>query len=103
MKILLSYPRLEHQRHGHWPPLGIALLGTVLRDQHGHDVKLCDTSFDTDLNRFRREFDAFQPDVFGMTLLSDFFSTGKLMSQYAKENGAITVCGGPHKTVNQKK
>lgn len=98
MKIALVYPRLFPQMHGLWAPLGITLLGTILRDA-GHEVKLLDGSFDRDLTRIKREIALFAPDIVAVSCSTDLLPNGEEVLAGAKRNGCITIAGGPHPTI----
>ncbi len=98
MKIALVYPRLFPQMHGLWAPLGITLLGTILRDD-GHTIKLLDASFDNDLTRIKRELSVFAPDIVAISCSTDLLPNGKVLLAEAKRNGCITIAGGPHPTI----
>jgi len=98
MKIALVYPRLFHQMHGLWAPLGIMLLGTILRDA-GHDITLLDASFDHDLSRINQEICIISPDIVAVSCSTDLMPNGEEILAAAKRNGYITVAGGPHPTI----
>jgi len=98
MRIALVYPRLVQQMHGLWAPLGISLLGTILRDA-GHEVKLLDGSFDRDLGRIRGEIARFRPDMVAVSCSTDLFPNGEEVLAAARKQGCITVAGGPHPTI----
>jgi len=70
---MLIYPRLTHQVHGLWAPLGLMILGTLLEDR-GFNVIVEDASFDSDCSRVEARI-------------------------AAKNAGSITVLGGPHPTI----
>ena len=98
MKITLVYPRLASQLHGLWAPLGITLLGTILK-QEGHDVLLLDASFDKDLARITAAIDTFAPEVVAVSCTTDLMPNGEIVLTEAKRRGRITVAGGPHPTI----
>lgn len=98
MKIALVYPRLFPQMHGLWAPLGITLLGTILRDA-GHEVRLLDGSFDCDLSRIKHEIARFTPDTVAISCSTDLLPNGEEILYEAKRQGCITIAGGPHPTI----
>lgn len=98
MKIVLVYPRLFQQMHGLWAPLGITLLGTILRDA-GHTVKLLDSSFDHDLSRIKLEIAHFSPDIVTISCSTDLLPNGEEILAAAKLQGCLTIAGGPHPTI----
>lgn len=98
MKIACVYPRLFSQMHGLWAPLGITLLGTILRNA-GHEVKLLDGSFDRDLTRIKQEISLFSPDIVAVSCSTDLLQNGEDVLAEAKSNGCITIVGGPHPTI----
>jgi radical SAM superfamily enzyme YgiQ (UPF0313 family) len=98
MKIALVYPRLAGQLHGLWAPLGIILLGTVIKSR-GHDVLLLDGSFDPDLSRILAAIDRFAPEVVAVSCSTDLTPNGELVLARARQAGRITVAGGPHPTI----
>jgi len=98
MRIALVFPRLRHQVHGMWPSLGLASLGTVLKNA-GQDVKIFDSSFDRDLKRVKSELKKLQPELIGIYTLTDFFYSAKELARFGSELGAKTVLGAAHPTV----
>jgi len=98
MKIALAYPRLAGQMHGLWAPLGIILLGTVLKSK-GHEVLLLDGTFDEDLTRIHAAIDRFAPKVVAVSCSTDLMPNGELILAHAKQGQRITVAGGPHPTI----
>lgn len=98
MKTALVYPRLFRQMHGLWAPLGITLLGTILRDA-GHEVILLDASFDQDLSRIKGEIERFSPDIVAISCSTDLLANGAEILAAAKRRGCLTIAGGPHPTI----
>jgi len=98
MKVALVYPRLFRQMHGLWAPLGITLLGTILRNA-GHDVQLLDASFDRDLSRVKTRITTFAPDIVAVSCSTDLLANGAEVLAAAKHLGCITIAGGPHPTI----
>src|SRR4051794_30728750 len=78
------------------PPLGIQVLGSVLRE-HGYDAELFDQRLaDDDL---ARQLDAWRPDVVGFSFLSPAAADAAELARHARHAGALTVAGGPHATI----
>ena len=98
MKIALVFPRVWSQVHGMWPSLGLASLGTVLKEA-GEEVRIFDSSFDGSLERVKRALKDFQPDLLGIYTLSDFYPSAKELVRFGKVLGARTVLGAAHPTV----
>lgn len=98
MKVCLVFPRLVSQLHGLWPPLGIIQLGTILAHL-GYEVKLIDSSFDSDLTKTKEKIRDFAPEVLGVTALTDIFDNACEVIRYAKSLGCLTIMGGPHPTL----
>ena len=101
MRVAIVFPRLEHQLHGLWSPLGIIYLGTILRER-GHEVGLFDSSFDKDLTPTFEALKEFQPELVGISALSDFFDSAQATARFAKEQGWTVVMGGAHATMLPK-
>lgn len=114
MKITLIYPLLSRARSlvdenkQYWPPLGLAYIAAVLR-QNKHDVQIIDR--DLILRRCNFDFDKademtlgiienFRTEIAGFSLttptVSDAFSFSNLLKKVHPK--IITVIGGPHCT-----
>src|SRR6476661_7225175 len=78
------------------PPLGIQVLGSVLR-QHGYEVELFDRRLAGD--RLEADLDAWAPDVVGFSFLSPAAGDATALARRARRRGALTVAGGPHATI----
>ena len=112
MKILFIIPpfgfRKEGekitQKKGFMPPLGIALLGTIL-DADGHDVKILDLQVEQFTEEELLAYVAgFRP---GLVCISMLDATVKIVNRIfsvVKENflEIITVCGGVHASIYPK-
>lgn len=98
MKIALVYPRLFKQLHGLWSPLGIIILGTILKE-NGHDVILLDASFDHDLSRILGALDTFEPALVGISCSTDLMPNALEVLAHARQKGILTVVGGSHPTI----
>jgi len=97
MKILLSYPFLDHANQS--PPLGIVSLGTYLR-KHGHDVLLSDSTFFKDFEHLKAALRQYQPDIVGFSLLTPFAGRLPELAKMARElcPDSLIIAGGPHVT-----
>jgi len=98
MRVALIFPRLWHQVHGMWPPLGLASLATVLRNA-GEEARIFDSSFDPGLDRVKNELGKFRPQLVGIYTLTDFFYSARELVQFGKSLGASTVLGAAHPTL----
>ncbi len=95
---MLIYPRLSHQIHGLWAPLGMMILGTLLEDR-GFNVVIEDASFDSETSRVEARIAQERPAVVGVTLLTEFLPAARKILRAAKKAQAITILGGPHPTI----
>jgi radical SAM superfamily enzyme YgiQ (UPF0313 family) len=98
VKVTLVYPRLFQQLHGMWAPLGITLLGTILKER-GHQVTLLDSSFDKTLTRVLDALAASRPDLVGVSTSTDLYPNACAVLSEANRLGCHTVVGGPHPTI----
>lgn len=98
MKVALIFPRLKHQVHGMWPPIGLASIATVLKNK-GETVKIFDSSFDKNLERVKKELKKFEPELIGIYTLTDFYFSAKELTEYGKNIGAKVVLGAAHPTI----
>ncbi|MFW9898132.1 MAG: B12-binding domain-containing radical SAM protein [Candidatus Thorarchaeota archaeon] len=106
MKIALINPKPvlgeKEQFYGQkWPPLGIILLGTILKEQ-GHQIRLLDQasngfSFDDVLNWIKKV----DPEVIGITTFTvGFLSSIKISQMVKKWNSNVKiVLGHYHPTI----
>jgi radical SAM superfamily enzyme YgiQ (UPF0313 family) len=101
MKICLVFPRTLKEFYGLSPPLGITLLGTILKNK-GYNVKLIDSSFDNNLKKTKKEIKSFKPDVVGISILSSLYNNAKELISFSKKIGCITIIGGPHASILPK-
>jgi len=105
-RVLLAKP-YSRTSYGYptTPPLGIGLLGTILRDA-GHDVRLLDLRTRGKNNRtFTRLVREFRPDVVCLTVSSFECTSAAELCREAKRvaPGAITIVGGPHPTMSPER
>lgn len=101
MKIALVYPRLISQFKSNLFPLGLVYIATILK-QNKYNVKIFDSSWDTNLNNLKKQISSFKPDVVGISATSDLIENAKEIFDYSKGLGSITILGGPHGTVMPK-
>ncbi len=92
MNILLAYPFREdtYRKVGFiLPPLGIAYIAAVLRD-NGHRVRIVDynvTDEKTDFGKY---------DMVGISADTSRYKSGLRLAKDAKDAGCTVVMGGPH-------
>ncbi|MFX0104605.1 MAG: B12-binding domain-containing radical SAM protein [Candidatus Hodarchaeota archaeon] len=106
MRIALINPNPileEHERfYGQkWPPLGIILLGTILKQQ-GHQVKLLDqASNGFNFNHVLEWIKRVDPEVIGISAMTVGFLSSIKISQMAKNwnPNVIIVLGHYHPTI----
>ena len=92
MKILLAYPHKDdtYRKVGFvLPPLGIAYIAGVLRD-NGHVVKIADFNVTDE----KVDFSAF--DIVGISSDTSRYKAALKIAKEAKKAGSIVVMGGPH-------
>jgi len=78
-----------------YPPIGIASLGAVLREQ-GYEVRLLDDSVETE----EAVDEGLQwADVVGIGALTSNARRGRELGLRARELGKFTILGGPHPTI----
>jgi len=89
-------PESLNKRQGVLPPLGIAYIAALLKE-NGYQVKILDTIV---LNLTRdeaaEEIKNFRPDIVGITAMTSSFKGSLEAAQLAHENAAVVVLGGPH-------
>ncbi len=92
MNILLAYPFKEdtYRKVGFiLPPLGIAYIAAVLRD-NGHDVSIVDynvTDEKTDFGKY---------DIVGISTDTSRYKSSLRLAKDAKDAGCTVIMGGPH-------
>ena len=113
MKILLIRPhdignintRLPeslNKRQGVLPPLGISYIASVL-ERAGHVVKVLDAiALNLTTEELRESIREFMPDVTAVTTMTPTLFGALESARIAKENGSITVIGGPQISVYPK-
>lgn len=89
-------PESLNKRQGVLPPLGISYIAGVL-EKEGHEVAILDViASNLDEDGIRRRVREFKPDVAGVTTMTPTFFGTLESARIAKEEGAVTVVGGPH-------
>jgi radical SAM superfamily enzyme YgiQ (UPF0313 family) len=81
------------------PPLSLAYLASVLRDEH--EVKIIDSNIlDYTMEDVRRELREFYPDIVGVTSVTPSIPQAYHVAKMAKEvrNDCIVLIGGSHAT-----
>ena len=96
-KTLLSYVKPHVQEDPLAMILGLAYLGASV-EQHGLPVELADERILTD-QEMRAAIE--RNDVIGFGALTPNIRRAIAWAKYAKEQGKITVMGGPHASVDQ--
>ncbi len=85
------------------PPLGLAYLASILREEH--EVEIIDAIFlDYTLADVKRRLEASMPDVVGITSVTSTIYNAYDVARVAKEvnRNCIVVVGGPHATFMAK-
>jgi len=92
-------PESLNKRQGVLPPLGISYIASVL-EKAGHDVKIIDiVALNLSTEEVQHLMCEFMPDVTGITAMTPTIHGALETARIAKENGSITVLGGPHLSV----
>jgi len=81
------------------PPLGLAYLASVLRDEH--EVKIIDSSIlNYNMENVKRELRDFYPDIVGITSVTPSIPQAYHVAKMAKEvrDNCTVLIGGPHVT-----
>ena len=106
MKIVLINPPMYDQRkYGkpfilpYGPPLGIAYLASTL-EKHGFDVKAIDM-FDFSWDKVRKTLEEEQPDVVGITCLTEQRASPLEVAKISKilNKDCVVIMGGIHPTI----
>ena len=89
-------PESLNIRQGVLPPLGIAYIASLLKE-NGYDVKILDAiASNLTKSETSAAMNDFRPDIVGVTAMTSSFKGSLEACQLARENGAIVVIGGPH-------
>lgn len=101
IKIALVNPRVESYSST-LPPLGLLYIAAVL-ERDGFHVKIFDVYPHDD--RDMTNLLSYKPDIVGMTVLTDYWTRAKHISEIIKENlnDFLFVIGGVHVTVQPEK
>ena len=83
------------------PPLGLAYLGAVLRQQKGAGVCIIDANCEELSNEeTAHRVLASNPDVVGVTITTPLLNNAQLIINLIREQANITIIvGGPHPTI----
>ncbi|MDG1498440.1 MAG: radical SAM protein [Planctomycetota bacterium] len=95
-KVLLTYVKPHVQEDPVSMPLGITYLGGMLQREN-IPVSLCDERIVND-SEMRKAID--DADVCGFSAMTPNIRRAIAWAKYAKEQGKITVMGGPHASVD---
>ena len=95
-KVLLTYVKPHVQEDPVSMPLGITYLGGMLQREN-IPVSLCDERIIND-SEMRKAID--DADVCGFSAMTPNIRRAIAWAKYAKEQGKITVMGGPHASVD---
>ncbi len=89
---------------GYLPPLGLALLGTILEND-GHEVKVMDLQlYDLTLDEITEEVRKFSPGLIGMSCATPTANRAFRMAEHLKEKLNIPIVfGGPHVSFEAEK
>ncbi|MBK7977168.1 MAG: B12-binding domain-containing radical SAM protein [Deltaproteobacteria bacterium] len=105
MRVLLAVPpRPRDQVLQILPPLGLGYLATALA-RGGHEARIVDlTRARGDLGTWRRELEAFRPELIGLTAFTSDLPTLEPMCAEARRSapGAPTILGGPHASADPR-
>lgn len=103
MKTLLLFPTFE-QSFSRYPPMGIAYLAAVLR-QNDLLVDVIDASKYQSFDEFEYELKELRPDILGISVLSVYYEKALQAARIAKRAlpNIITVFGGAHPTIFPEK
>ena len=100
MRVALVNPPWMYKRlytHGIYPPYGILMLATQLRE-HGHDAQILDANaLEWTEEETRAQIAAFDPDVLGITVFTDGFGFAERTGPWWKRHsgGKPLLIGGP--------
>lgn len=99
-KIALINPRVE-SFSGNMPPLGLLYIAAVL-EKNGHEIRIFDL-YPYDDRGIPAMLD-YQPEIIGMTILTDYWPRAKYLSKIIKEKlpDSFFVIGGVHVTALPK-
>ncbi len=89
-------PESLNIRQGILPPLGLAYIAALLKE-NGQEVRILDV-IATNLTKSETSaaIKDFRPDVVGITAMTSSFKGSLEAAQLAHDSGAVVVMGGPH-------
>ncbi|MEW5947281.1 MAG: radical SAM protein [bacterium] len=99
MKILLAQPAGYHggEIHHYMPPLGIASLAAVLRENGFEDVRIVDFRNEETWNGREQLLSGAAPDLVGISAMTTNFPAATTLARFCKrELNVPVVWGGPH-------
>jgi len=105
MKILLLYPpytsHVEEKKKGYFPPLGLAYIAAILRNQD-HTVRIIDMNIETkSLEELEKICEKEQPDIVGISSTTITYNTSINILKRIKSviPSVIRIVGGPHASI----
>jgi len=106
MKVLLvAPPKTGVYGSERYPPIGLGYIASILKsNSHEVDIKDC-IILNWDENALFKYISEFKPDVIGITLFSQAFSSVESVLKRVKKEfpKLITIVGGPHPTALPEK
>jgi anaerobic magnesium-protoporphyrin IX monomethyl ester cyclase len=97
IRVSLVFPRFEYKSGD--PPLGIAYIASYLRANTRVEVNILDATFHQSHKQIRSSIELEKPDIVGIFTDTIMFSDAMKVAEYARDNDAFVVMGGPHVTV----
>lgn len=92
LKITLIYPRFKQYFSA--PPLGIAYIAAVLRENN-YNVNIIDTTFGITYEKLRKELLRIEPDIVGISFMTPMVKDAIKVAKTIKDNlNCIVVAGG---------
>ncbi len=89
-------PESLNKRQGVLPPLGIAYIAALLKE-NGYQVKILDAiALNLTRDEAAEEIKNFRPDIVGITAMTSSFKGSLEAAQLAHQNAAVVVLGGAH-------
>lgn len=88
LKVLLL--ETGQRTEDEWPPLGLGYIAAFLKKHlQNINVKIV-------VERQRGYIDEFQPDIVGISSVSQDYSHAKSLAKFCKDKGIAVIVGGPH-------
>lgn len=95
-------PDSLNKRQGVVPPLGISYIASTL-EKAGHIIKIMDViALNLIVDEIRQNIHEFKPDIVGITTMTSSLFGSLESARIAKDEGAITVLGGPQLSIYPK-